>query len=188
MSNYPEVCSFGFPGESYFNFTNRRTKANMATTTTATLLTLRPTTTTNQFTKPQLSPQPVLMPLPLPTSHPMSHSPEAATALRSTTHTQRPFLHLPLTMIPFLMCRHIMTISATCISCGACPRATRRSSVSGAWFFFFFLLGYLTRIQALPRQLCARIAGADRIVQPLRIQRQARVHTYALFCRDGRSE
>jgi hypothetical protein len=41
--------------------------------------------------------------------------------------------------------------------------------------------------QALPWQLCARLCCPDQTAQPLRIQRRARVHTYALFGRDGRS-
>ena len=84
---------FWFLRESYLIFTNRRMKANTATTTTVTPL--RPTTA-NQITTPQLAPQPVL--IPLPTTHHTSQSPEAT--FRSTQYS---LLHLPLTEIPFLI-------------------------------------------------------------------------------------
>ena len=132
MSSYPEVRSFfflfRFLGESYLICTNRRTKANMATTTTATLLTVRPTTTTDQITTPQLAPQPVLMPLPLPTTHPTSHFPEAI--FRSTTHTQHPLLHLPLTKIPFLIPAPLHPHCTTRLQLIR-PSTTTRALVSG---------------------------------------------------------
>jgi hypothetical protein len=89
----------------------------MATTTTATRLTLRPTTTTSQSTTPQLGPTtelfttlPVPTPLPLPTTHTITAQPHPSTPaiLRSTSQTTRPsqrptkhtHLHRPLTTIP----------------------------------------------------------------------------------------
>jgi hypothetical protein len=89
----------------------------MATTTTATRLTLRPTTTTSQSTTPQLGPTtelfttlPVPTPLPLPTTHTITAQPHPSTPaiLRSTNQTTRPsqrptkhtHLHRPLTTIP----------------------------------------------------------------------------------------
>jgi hypothetical protein len=87
----------------------------MATTTTATRITLRPTTTTSQSRTPMNDlftiPQPVPMPLPLPTTHTTTAQPpqRIPATLRSTNRTTLPsprptkhntLLHRPLTTIP----------------------------------------------------------------------------------------